>query len=114
MGNKIPLNVITMFKKIRFIIFSLVFLVGIFLSQIPFAQDTTVLSGTEILKLYNQLKAIELDRTKIAKVENIVIKRDVATIHLRKGEIYLTEPVSGKVSGTVFVGEGVVGLAGRI
>ncbi|MDH4222110.1 MAG: M1 family aminopeptidase [candidate division Zixibacteria bacterium] len=95
-----------MYKGIRFIKFSLILLVGIFFSQTSISQDTSALSGTEISEVYNQLKALELDPAKIARVENLVLKKNVATFHLKKGEIYLAKPVSGKITGAVFVGEG--------
>ncbi len=93
--------------QIRFISFYLVFLTVALLSRASFAQSRAELSGTEISGLYDQLKSLELDNTKTAKVEDLVLKRDVATFHLKKGEIYLAKPVSGKITGAVFIGEGV-------
>jgi hypothetical protein len=86
-------------------IFYLSFII-IFSGQKPFSQEAKNLTGTEVLALYEQLKNLELDQMKVAPVENFSLKRDVGIFQLNKGEIYLLKPVSGKVTGAVFIGEG--------
>jgi len=94
-----------MLRAIR--IFYLSFLIIIFLiGQKPFSQELRNLTGAEVLALYEQLKKLELDQTKIAPVKNFILKKDVGIINLEEGEIYLLPPVSGKVTGAVFIGEG--------
>ena len=41
-----------------------------------------------------------------AFAENVVLKRDISTITLRKGTLSFLTPVEGRVTGAVFVGEG--------
>jgi len=41
-----------------------------------------------------------------AFAENVVLKRDIATITLKKGTVYFLIPVEGRVTGAVFLGEG--------
>jgi len=43
-------------------------------------------------------------------IKNIEVKRDAATFHLHSGTICFLEPVEGKVTGAVFVGDGNVVL----
>src|SRR5689334_1916801 len=43
-------------------------------------------------------------------IKNLELKRDAATFHLRSGTICFLEPVEGKVTGAVFVGDGNVVL----
>lgn len=88
-------------------IFYLSFLIIIFfIGKKPFSRELKNLTGAEILALYGQLKDLELDQTKIAAVENLSLKRDAGLFHLKKGEIYLLQPVSGKITGAIFIGEG--------
>ena len=41
-----------------------------------------------------------------ATVNNLVLKRDAATITLRSGEVYFLTPAEGKTTGAVFFGDG--------
>jgi hypothetical protein len=58
-------------------------------------------------QLYNQIKDIPFDESKVALVESLVLRRDVAVFRLNEGRIHLFEPVGGRIIGAVFVGEGV-------
>jgi len=58
-------------------------------------------------ELYHQIKDSQLDEQKVAEVESLTLKRDVAVFRLNKGKISLFQPINGKVIGAVFVGEGV-------
>ncbi|HEY6332671.1 MAG TPA: carboxypeptidase regulatory-like domain-containing protein [Blastocatellia bacterium] len=44
--------------------------------------------------------------TEIADVENLVLKRDVATITFKSGHLYFLPMIEGTVTGVVFLGEG--------
>ena len=63
-----------------------------------------------MFSLYNELKQTDLEDTKIAAVENIIIHRDVATFHLKEGNIYFLKPISilekKYVTGAIFKGQG--------
>jgi hypothetical protein len=96
---------VVMLKVARIIGIALAFVV-LFSLRTVFSQETKNLTGAEVLALYGQLKNLELDQTKIAPVKNFILKRDVGIINLEEGEIYLLPPVSGKVTGAVFIGEG--------
>ncbi len=92
-----------MLKKRRF---SLLLLILIFLAQTGFSQQANNLTGVDIQKLYAALKDRELDYMKIASVSNLTLTRDVGIFQLSKGELYLLQPVLGRVTGAVFIGEG--------
>src|SRR5262245_25476313 len=53
-----------------------------------------------------QLSKIRLDKSQIYSVRDLTIRRDVLTIALNRGAIAFLEPVSGKVTGAVFIGSG--------
>lgn len=72
------------------------------LVAISSAQDRN-----QVMELYDQIKKVSLDEGKVTEVEGIVLKRDVAVFRLNKGKICLFRPIQGKVTGAVFVGEGV-------
>ncbi|MGB2697041.1 MAG: M1 family aminopeptidase [Candidatus Zixiibacteriota bacterium] len=57
--------------------------------------------------LYEKLKDLNLDELKIAGVKDLSIKKDVAQFNLTDGQIYIFEPVQDKITGMVFIGEGV-------
>jgi hypothetical protein len=63
--------------------------------------------GQEAMKIYDQIKNVELDESKVAEVESLVLIRDAAVFRLNKGKICLFKPVEGRVTGAVYVGEGV-------
>jgi hypothetical protein len=53
-----------------------------------------------------QLSKIRLDKKQIYNVRDITLRRDVLTIALNRGTIAFFEPVKGKVTGAVFIGNG--------
>ncbi len=55
--------------------------------------------------VYQQLRNITL-ASDAYTIENIDLKRDAATFHLKSGTMCFVPPVQGKVTGAVFVGEG--------
>ncbi len=54
---------------------------------------------------YQQLRNLGLGGEAVA-VNNLTLKRDAATFHLRSGTVCFVAPVQGKVTGAVFVGDG--------
>jgi hypothetical protein len=54
---------------------------------------------------YQQLRNVTLSGEAVT-VNNLVLKRDAATFHLRSGTACFVSPVQGKVTGAVFVGDG--------
>ncbi len=45
-----------------------------------------------------------------ASVSNLVLKRDAATFTLKSGEIYFVTPIEGRITGGVFIGDGLMTL----
>ena len=56
---------------------------------------------------YQQLRNISLSGEAVSGTD-LTLKRDAATFHLHSGTICFVSPVQGKVTGAVFVGEGLV------
>jgi len=54
---------------------------------------------------YQQLKNVSLREA--VEVKDLTLKRDAGTFHLRSGSVCFLAPVSGKVTGAVFTGDGV-------
>src|SRR5580698_9869623 len=75
---------------------------ALFLPAILAAQAVSPLVNTETN--YHALRTAAPSDT--YRVENIELKRDVATITLRTGEITFLPPVLGRVAMAVFSGEG--------
>ena len=55
---------------------------------------------------YEALSHMTPDPAKVSEVSNLLIQRDVGTIALEQGKLYLCEPVAGRVCGAVFIGQG--------
>lgn len=55
--------------------------------------------------VYVQLRNIKLGQETI-QVKDFVLKRDAGTFTFRSGTFYLLEPVNGKITGAVFLGDG--------
>lgn len=84
-------------KLLSFLLF-----IHLALMAISFGQN-----NEQIAELYDQIKNVSLDEEKVAEVEGIVLIRDAATFCLNQGKICLLKSIQGKVTGAVFVGEGV-------
>jgi hypothetical protein len=67
-------------------------------------------TSSEILEAYQTLRSIPLDSTNILQVENLSIKKDRAEFYFQKGTFYFLEPVLNRVTGGVFIGEGIFRL----
>jgi hypothetical protein len=89
---------------------SLQLALGITFLAVPFAAgQNPAPAGPNADPVYQQLRNITLTGDAYT-VENIVLKRDAATFHLRSGTICFVPPVQGRVTGAVFVGEGTMSL----
>ncbi len=86
-----PLNTILLLMVIRFAP------VGISLAQ----------GYDQPMNIYEQIKNVQFDKNKVAEVESLVLKRDVALFRLNSGRMCLFQPVQGEVTGAVFVGKGI-------
>src|SRR5690349_20937838 len=60
---------------------------------------------------FERLSKIRIDKTQIYNIRDITIHCDVFAITLTRGTIAFLEPVNGKVTGAVFIGNGdIVGI----
>lgn len=75
------------------------------LSAFAFAQNASLAPKANSDPLYQQLRHISLGGDSVA-VKNFVLKRDAATFTFKSGSFYFLAPVSGKVTGAVFLGDG--------
>lgn len=80
-----------------------IFVLCLFLLSASQAQDNNFPDGQEV---YNQLKNLELYPNQVASVQNLTLKKDAATFKFIEGKICILQPVLGKVTGLVFIGEG--------
>jgi hypothetical protein len=60
----------------------------------------------DLLASYAQMRSAALDPNAVAVAENLVLKKEGATLTLKSGTLYALPPVLGRVPGAVFVGEG--------
>jgi len=63
--------------------------------------------GQGAMGIYDRIRNLEPDENKVAEVESLVLIRDAAVFRLNEGKICLFQPVEGRVTGAVFVGEGI-------
>jgi carboxypeptidase family protein/peptidase M1-like protein len=71
--------------------------------EIAAVTERLDVSGTD--PVYTGMRAAKLSG-QYASVKNLVLKRDIATITLKDGQVYFLAPVEGKVTGAVFIGDG--------
>jgi len=57
--------------------------------------------------IYETLQQIPLDAHNTAHVESATVGKDVASFHFKAGNIYLLQSIQDKITGAVFIGEGV-------
>lgn len=72
---------------------------------VPDAAIESVNPGPNSDPAYQQLRNLTLSGEAVS-VNNLTLKRDAATFHLRSGTVCFVPPVQGKVTGAVFVGDG--------
>lgn len=58
------------------------------------------------LDVYAALKNLRFDAARVYEVEDLAFNKDRARFVLTKGKLYLSEPVAGRVTGAVFLGDG--------
>ena len=61
---------------------------------------------SETDEILAQLSKIRLDKKQIYNIRDITIRRDTASISFNRGTIAFLEPIKGKVTGAVFIGNG--------
>jgi hypothetical protein len=57
--------------------------------------------------LYEKLKELNLDDLKIAEVKDLTLTKDMAKFQMINGQLYVFQPIQDKITGLVFIGEGV-------
>ncbi len=72
---------------------------------IPSTGQTDTVS-TSYLKIFEALTHLKLDPANVAEVADFALQRDVGNFFLKKGKIYLTLPVEGKICAALFLGKG--------
>lgn len=75
--------------------------------QESFGQNHPSAADSTTLKIYQQLQTLNFDPTQTATIENLVFKKDRAKFVFKKGVIYFSQPIAGKITGAVFLGEGI-------
>jgi len=82
----------------------------VFCTFILFLSVSVYATNTEMETLYNELRQLDFDTTRIAEVKDITFHRDIANFYLEEGTIYFLKPISfnGKdyVTGALFIGDG--------
>lgn len=93
-------------------LFRIIPILGMCLSLAAFGQPPASTSTTNLPNsdpVYHQLRQIGIGSESSA-VSNLVLKRDAGTFTFRTGTFYFLAPVEGKVTGAVFLGEGLFSL----
>ena len=80
-------------------------LIGLLIAMFGSIFQSPTGEADEIL---TQLSKIRLDKKEIYNIRDITLRRDVLTIALNRGTIAFLEPVNGRVTGAVFIGNGEV------
>jgi hypothetical protein len=68
----------------------------------PITDKIDVAAGTP---MYEKLRAAKLSGDSVS-VNNLILKRDTATLTFKTGQFYFLTPVEGKITAAVFIGEG--------
>jgi len=80
----------------------------------PVEAAVTVSARSNSDAAYQELRRIGKSETDFsgafARVDNLVLKRDVGIFTLHDGEIYFAPPVEGRVTAAVFIGDGQLAL----
>jgi len=77
----------------------------------PSPADSALLSPDAILDVYRSLREIPLDPGAAFAVDPVVLRREIAEFDLTAGTFIPFRPVLGRVTGGVFLGEGVLRVA---
>jgi hypothetical protein len=65
----------------------------------------------DYLERYRALMSVELDPSRVAVVNGLVLRRDAGELTLERGTLYMMTPVDGRTIGAVFEGTGRFRLA---
>ncbi len=84
---------------------TLALILGLLISAPAFSQSNAGSSPTQFETVYRQLKELKTG-AQGAKVKDLVLKRDAATITLSEGQLYLCNPIDGFSCAAVFKGKG--------
>ncbi len=68
--------------------------------------DLSQAPDADLLTHYQQLRIAALDPERVAVVENFTFQKDSGSFHLKSGHLCFLQPVAGRTTGAVFVGEG--------
>jgi hypothetical protein len=71
----------------------------------PISPDSTA------LKIYQQQQVLNFDPTQTAAIQNLIFEKEHAKFTFKIGMLYFSKPVAGKITGAVFLGEGVFEFA---
>ena len=63
---------------------------------------------SETDKILVQLSNVRLDKNQIYRVRDMTIRRDTLAVSFNRGVIAFTEPIAGRVTGAIFLGDGQV------
>ncbi len=72
------------------------------------AGGLSAFAQSEPDEILSQLSGARVDKTQIYRIRDITLRRDALSISLTRGTIAFLEPVRGRVTGAVFVGNGEV------
>ena len=87
-------------------------ILGMFVSLTAFGQAPASTPAANLPNsdpVYRQLRQISIGSESSA-VNNLILKRDAGTFTFRTGTFYFLAPVEGKVTGAVFMGDGLFSL----
>src|SRR5262249_237884 len=73
---------------------------------IALSVTTSIAEPAETDEILAQLSKIRLDKKQIYSIRDITIRRYTASISFNRGTIAFLEPVRGKITGAVFIGNG--------
>src|SRR5262249_20784710 len=72
------------------------------LSVAPISEKVDIAAINPVYSALRSAKPI----SQYAEVNNLVLKRDIATITLKQGQLFFLAPIENRVTAAIFVGEG--------
>jgi len=85
-------------------------LLVLFIFSACYCHATAREADTDILNIYNQLKHVTYEDTRVLKIDSITIRKDRGNIVLKEGKIYFSRPIMAKSFHAVFIGDGLFTL----
>ena len=74
------------------------------------AAGTDDKTPTEYELLYQHLVNLQTDETRSADVSNLTLVRETGVFQLKRGQLYATKPIDGRIVALVFIGDGVFSM----